>query len=140
MCSISNQVTNCLTEIKQIKSTYNCVSSNVFIKSFVFYISFNLTLHHSGAIIILYEAFPSMFNHEARVVEYVFLETLFSKILNCVVVSIGQKVMNAVLNCMIFQFAHQASPVALNLFRCCDCQENNFSELLLYERSKYTTP
>jgi hypothetical protein len=43
-----------------------------------------------------------MFNHEAWVVQYVFLESLFSKILYGIIVSICQKVVNAILNRVIF--------------------------------------
>lgn len=47
-----------------------------------------------------------MFNHEAWIVQLVFLESLFSKILYGIIVSIRQEVVNAILNCVIFQFAH----------------------------------
>ena len=102
VCSISYQIANCLKQIWTLEYTYNCVSSDVFIESFVLNISFYFTLHHSWTIIVFYVAFPPMFNHEAWIVQYIFLESLFPKILYGIIVSICQKVVNAILNRVIF--------------------------------------
>lgn len=61
----------------------------------------NDALHHRGAIVVFDVTFPAGFWHEARGC-WLFLETLLSEILNCVVISVGQEVMNVVFCRVVF--------------------------------------
>ena len=59
------------------------------------------TLHHSASIVVLNIAFPSCFRHKPRW-SGLLLKTLLSKILNRIIISISQEIVNIVFCCMIF--------------------------------------
>lgn len=59
-------------------------------------------LHHRGAIVVLYVAFPSRLYHKALAPLQVLLKALLPKILDCIVVRVSQKVIDVTLDRMIF--------------------------------------
>ena len=56
------------------------------------YLSVYLALHHCRAIVVFDEAFPTGLDHKTIVVDLIFLKALLAEIIDCVVISIGEKV------------------------------------------------
>ena len=103
------------------------------------YLAVDLALHHGRAIIVLDVALPSSFIHEAAIGLLVLLKSLLAEVLNRVVVSVSQEVINVLRNGVVLQFVHQARAVALYLLGSRNCEENNFSELLRWEGPENAT-
>lgn len=89
---------------------------NVLVNRLVFYIPINLALHHCRAIVVLNKSFPASLNHEAWIVYSVLLETLLAEVLNGIVISICEEVVNVLRYGVVFKFVHQPSSVAFYLF------------------------
>lgn len=104
----------------------------------MFDIAIDAALHHRGAIVVLDIPLPPGFVHEPLSTSNVLLETLFTEVLNRVIVCIRQEVVDVPLDCMVLESIHEASSVALNLLCRRDGKENYLSELLIWERSKNT--
>lgn len=93
----------------------------------------NHTLHHSTATVVLDEAFPSRLRHVPFLVEPLLLKELDGK-----VVCVGQEILESSGLSMSFQSVHQSCTHSFDLFRSCDCKENNFSESLVVKRPEHT--
>ena len=78
--------------------------------------SVNITLHHGAAIVVFDITFPSRFRQGGA-----FGEALLSKILDRIIVCICQEIVEFHFTRMVFQFVHQARPIAFNLFLCGHC-------------------
>ena len=91
----------------------------------------NLALHHCGARVVFNVPLPSSFWHLQM-----FSKPLLSKILNCVVVSIGHEILDADGLSMRFQPVHQPCAISFDLLRCWDRKEYDFRKSLWVEWSE----
>lgn len=91
----------------------------------------NCALHHCASIIVFNVAFPSTFVQIVTI-----CEALFAEILDCIIVGIGQKVVQIFGLGVVFELVHQARSVAFNLLLRCDRQEDNLCKLLFVKRSE----
>lgn len=93
------------------------LASDVLVKCLMSDMSVNYALHHCTSIVILNVSFPSRLIHKSRWCR-LFLKALLSEVLNGVIISISEEVVNVLLVGVIFKFVHQSCAVALDLFRC----------------------
>ena len=66
-------------------------------------------------------------------------ESLLAEILDSIVVSIGQEVVQLLRQGEVLQLVHQARTVALHLLESRDCKKDDLSELLCVEGSEDTS-
>jgi hypothetical protein len=70
----------------------------------------DLALHHGAPVVVLDVSLPSVLRHCRRL-----SEALFPEVLNCIIVSISQEVVQALLLSVILEFIHQPCPVPFDL-------------------------
>lgn len=95
-------------------------------------------LHHGASVVVFNEAFPAGFRHETGR-GGTLVEALLSEVLNCVVVSVCQKIVYLIVACMVFQLVHEPSSISFNLLRGGHRKKYNFSELLFSKRPEYAS-
>lgn len=94
-------------------------------------------LHHRAAVVVFNVAFPARLYHKAFTPRRILLETLFTEVLDRVVVRIRQEVVDIALDRMVFELVHQPSPISFYLLSGRDSKENNFSKFLIGERTEH---
>lgn len=93
--------------------------------------SLDSALHHCASIVVFDVAFP------ARLGQVVILrEALLAEVLDGVVISIGQKVVQLLGLRVVLKLVHQAGPIALNLLLRRDRQKHDLGKLLRVEGSE----
>ena len=97
-------------------NTYVSLSADISIQGWMANMSVYITLHHGAAIVVFDIAFPSRLRQGRA-----FGEALLSKILDRIIVCICQEIVEFHFTRMVFQFVHQARPIAFNLFLCGHC-------------------
>lgn len=80
---------------------------------YVIHIFHDLALHHRASIVVFDIALPSALCHES-----LWVKALLSEKLDCIIVSIGQKVLKIFLLSMVFKSVHQTSAKTFNLLAC----------------------
>ena len=94
-------------------------------------VALNCALHHCASIVVFDVAFP------ARLRQVVILrEALLAEVLDGVVISIGQKVVQLLGLRVVLELVHQAGPIALNLLLRRDRQKDDLGKLLRVEGSE----
>lgn len=99
--------------------------ANILVDGLVHNVSVDFTLHHCTAIVIFDVPFPTSFRHR-----WALRETLLPEVLDCIIVCVGQEVMQVDFLGVILKSVHEPGSVSFYLLGGRDRQENNFGKLL----------
>ena len=92
----------------------------------------NSTLHHRASIIVFDVAPPARLGQV-----WVLSEALLAKVLDRIIICICQKVVDLSTLSMVFQLVHEPRTISFDLLGCCDCKEDNLTELLFLKGTKH---